>query len=107
MTKAIQATVDTTEKRRAVQAAYNEAHGITPTTVIRSIRPLVNAPVEEGQEVAIEQLFHHERMTTETVDKKIKALEKEMRKKAKELQFEDAARLRDQIHTLKQFELNS
>jgi excinuclease ABC subunit B len=108
ITKSIQATIDTTEKRRAIQKAYNEAHGITPTTVIRSIKPLVSTPLEElNEEVPIENLFHHERMTAETIDKKIKALEKEMRKKAKELQFEDAGKLRDQIRALKQFEITS
>jgi len=107
MTKAITATVETTKKRRAIQEAYNKEHNIIPTTVHRPIQPLVFT--EKGEEVAvpIETLFKNERLNSGAVERKIKELERLMRKKAKELQFEEAARLRDELHALKQFEITS
>ncbi len=106
MTKAILATMATTNKRRILQEAYNKEHNITPTTTIRAIHPLVLGK-EEFSEFPIETLFKNERLNSGAVERKIKEIERLMKKKAKELQFEEAARLRDELIALKNFEITS
>ena len=106
MTKAILATVATTKSRRLVQEAYNKEHNITPTTVKREIQPLVLTE-KQTSSFPIETLFKNERLNSGAVERKIKEIEKQMRKKAKELQFEEAARLRDELIALKNFEITS
>jgi len=106
MTKAILATVATTKNRRIVQEAYNKEHNLTPTTVRRAIQPLVYGDKEESS-FPVETLFKNERLNSGAVERKIKEVERLMKKKAKELQFEEAARLRDELVALKRFEINS
>lgn len=93
-TKSIQNTLAITEKRRALQNAYNEKHGITPKTVVREISPLVEE--EEEVPVAAEESEHY--LTQGEADQKIAYHQKEMKKAAKELQFEEAAFHRDEVH---------
>lgn len=115
ITKAIAKTVATTEQRRAAQRAYNEEHGITPTTVKRDITELVDHAIVEAVEseakLKEEQsvTYSHGRKkktlkaaevhagyyTTEEIQKKIEFYEKEMKLAAKEMRFEDAASARD------------
>ena len=106
MTKAILATMSTTKNRRAVQEAYNKENNLTPTTVRRAILPLVYGDKEESS-FPVETLFKNERLNSGAVERKIKEVERMMKKKAKELQFEEAARLRDELVALKRFEINS
>ncbi len=106
MTKAILATIATTKNRRIVQEAYNKEHNLTPTTVRRAIQPLVYGDKEESS-FPVETLFKNERLNSGAVERKIKEVERLMKKKAKELQFEEAARLRDELVALKRFEINS
>ena len=102
MTQSIQNTLNIVEKRRKIQKEYNDEHGITPTTVIRPIKPLV----EELQEAEGKKVVQFDRPPTfEDIDKKVRSLEKEMKRLAKDLQFEEAAAVRDQIRFLQSIEL--
>ncbi|MDF2549084.1 MAG: excinuclease subunit [Chlamydiales bacterium] len=103
MTKSILQTIDTTLERRRIQAAYNEEHGIEPTTVSREI-----AAFEEEEAPKKKSPRPKERIfSVEEAEKKIKELEKAMRKAAKSLQFEEAARLRDELRTLQEWIVES
>lgn len=102
-TKSIEKALTVTERRREVQAEYNEKHGITPTTVIRPIRPLTEEIEEEVP--SLKKVHFDTAPSFEEIDKKVRSLEKEMKRLAKELQFEEAAALRDQIRYLQSIEL--
>ena len=99
VTKSIQATLDTTSYRRARQLAYNKEHGITPVGVKRSIDESLQAPGrrygrnEEGACLIAES---DDREVAEVIAE----MEEEMLEAARELQFEKAALIRDQIETL-------
>lgn len=94
----MKAAIDETERRRSIQKAYNEENGITPETIKKSIREVIEATgaVEEDGEhrSALE-------MTKKELKEYVKKLEKEMKKAASDLQFERAASLRDQIFEYK------
>ena len=107
VTDSMRQTMDETERRRAIQAEYNTAHGITPESVQSRIKDLmetvyekdyVTVPVETGE-------AGQQYATLAELRKEMKALEKEMLAAAKELAFEDAAALRDQLKKLKEMEL--
>ncbi len=106
LTDSIKQTVEVTEKRRAVQASYNEEHGITPRTISRPIdiaEPLAAAlESEEKKEVALRP---HGHLTLDQVREKIKECEREMKQAAKGLKFEEAARARDLMRQYQQIEL--
>ncbi len=101
MTESMRKAISETDRRRAVQLAYNIEHGITPTTIEKSIRAIM-----EATKVAEESdLFYDSRSASELTKKElnelIKRLEKDMRDAASNLQFERAAELRDKIFALK------
>ena len=101
MTESMRRAISETNRRRAVQLAYNKEHGITPTTIEKSIRAIM-----EATKVAEESdLFYESRSASELTKKElgelIKRLEKDMRDAASNLQFERAAELRDKIFALK------
>ena len=93
MTRSIKSAVGETERRRKLQTDYNTLHGITPTTVIKSIaEPLaLTSAVEEDIQKPSADL---------PIEDKIKILEKQMKEAAAELEFEIAAQLRDEIREL-------
>ena len=96
MEKAIQET----ERRRKIQMAYNEEHGITPQTVKKSVRDLISI----SKKVAAEELRLEkdpESMSEKELEKLIKDVTKQMKKAAAELNFEAAAELRDKLIELK------
>jgi len=95
-TKAIQKTLEITQKRRAVQEAYNAEHGIVPTTTIRSIVALMEE--DEPKLVAGKKEMQPHHYTKEEIERKITFYEKQMKSSAKNLQFEEAAAARDQMH---------
>lgn len=114
MTDAIKNTIEITTKRRHIQSEYNQAHNITPKTVKRDISPLV----EEAEEIANmtkKDLYKqkqvaetkHEYLTAKEVDSKVKELQAEMKLAAKELRFEEAARLRDLLRKYQELEINT
>ena len=105
MTDAIKNTLKITEERREVQMAYNKEHGITPTTVKREITALVEGEVAAPLRAVKEKPEHY--MTVTEIENKIKQYELEMRKAAKEMRFEDAARFRDLMREYQNYELQS
>lgn len=99
VTKSMQKAIDETNRRRAIQTAYNEEHGITPATVQKAIKKGIE---EEIQARKVEQSAggydSEEQMVT---DELIRELEAEMLKAAEDLDFERAAMLRDKVHRMK------
>ena len=95
ITAAMDYAITETKRRRTLQQAYNEAHGIVPKTIIKSIRELI----EISRTVDVEK--DGRKMTKNERDAEIARLEKEMKKAAKLMEFEYAAALRDQIITLR------
>ena len=93
--------IEVTERRRKIQDKYNKEHGITPKSVIKSVRPAVKA-TEAAEEADI---YMTDRKPSEMTRKErkeyIKKLEEEMRAAAAALQFEQAAKLRDRLFELK------
>jgi excinuclease ABC subunit B len=115
LTESIKRTVSLTRQRRKMQEEYNLINGITPRTVTREITALVEPEEEEGALITYDQSqpqtmmaaeTHHEYLTADEVDKKIRECEKEMKKAAKEMRYEDAARFRDQMRKYQQLELS-
>ncbi|MEO2263665.1 excinuclease ABC subunit UvrB [Dorea sp. YH-dor228] len=101
MTDSMRQAIDETERRRKVQMAYNEEHGITPKTIQKSVRDLIAV----SKKVAAEEIRMEkdpESMSEKELEKLIKELSKQMKKAATELNFEAAAELRDKIVELKQ-----
>lgn len=111
ITKSMQKTIEITEKRRVIQEAYNKKHGIIPKTAQREVSKLLEEMLPEEERKVKEtstkkkKLVDHIYPTTADLDKKIQFLEEKMKKAAKELQFEEAARLRDELLKLKNLEL--
>lgn len=100
-TKSIEATLRITEERRAVQKAYNQKHGITPKTIQKAVQEVFALEMDTIEKEA----GHKHHLSLEEVRKKIQLLEKQMRKKANELDFEEAARLRDEMKRLQKVEI--
>ena len=94
-----------TERRRNKQIAFNLEHGITPRSVVKRIKDLIDGVYSEksGKEAEKLQIAQAmvEDMSEKDVAKEIKRLEKQMVEHAKNLEFEKAARVRDQLHVLK------
>ncbi len=103
-TAAIEATLEITKRRRAIQQEYNQLHGITPTTVARPLMGdwHLDEPIAELETQAPPQKAQWDR---EALAQKLKELERDMRRAAKEFRFEEAARLRDEWRSLKEIEL--
>ena len=91
---AMKRTIEETERRREIQNRYNEENGITPKSVEKSIRAVIEAT--RAEETDTEGLAPSE-MTKKELIEYIAGLEKEMRKAAEDLQFERAAMLRDKV----------
>ena len=101
ITDSMKRAIDETNRRRAIQMEYNKKHGITPTTVAKKIRDIIeiSSVSEEGAEYgSMEEAME---ATLENLEKTIERYEKEMREASKDLQFERAAQLRDKIFELK------
>ena len=100
ITDSMRRAIDETERRRALQQAYNEAHGITPQTIKKAVRDLISITKEiKPVETAFEK--DPESMSRPELEKLIADVQKKMKKAAAELNFEAAAELRDQMVDLK------
>ena len=100
ITDSMRQAMDETQRRREIQMAYNEEHGITPTTIKKSVRDLISI----SKKVAAEEMRMEkdpESMSRKEMEKLIKELEKQMRRAAADLNFEAAAKLRDKMTELK------
>jgi excinuclease ABC subunit B len=96
-----------TERRRKKQLDFNTTHGISPKTVQKQVRDIMEGARSDPRgrrrwRVAAEPPSEYARLTPEQAMQKIKQLEKKMHQHARDLEFEEAARLRDQIHALRQ-----
>ena len=100
ISKAMRAAIDETERRRNIQQKYNEENGITPKSVSKSIRSVIEATHVADDEASYMGKNPSELTKKELMDY-IKKLEGEMKQAAKDLQFERAAQLRDQIFEYK------
>src|SRR4029077_241800 len=109
MTGSMQRAIEETDRRRKRQGAYNLEHGITPRGITKAVMDIMEgarseAPVP-GERGRRGKALTAADLKPEALVKQIKRLEGEMFKKARNLEFEDAARLRDEIERLKQLEL--
>ena len=100
ITDSMRLALDETERRRAIQMAYNEEHGITPKTIRKSVRDLISISKKVARE-EMQLKKDPESMSRKELEKLIQDVEKKMKKAAAELNFEAAAQLRDQMVELK------
>ncbi len=100
ITDSMRHAIDETERRRKIQQQYNEAHGITPTTIQKAVRDLIS--ISKAAETSKEDLEKDpESMDRQELEKLAKELTKKMRQAAAELNFEEAAKLRDRMVEIK------
>ena len=106
MTDSMKQAIGETERRRARQIAHNEAEGITPRSVVKRVKEMIDGiysdksgkdTVKAGREAAASEL-----LSEKDLSKRIKLLERQMLEHAKNLEFEKAARLRDQLAALRE-----
>ncbi|WP_312511094.1 excinuclease ABC subunit UvrB [Massilia sp.] len=109
ITDSMRRAIDETERRRAKQIAFNEANGITPKGVQKKIKEMIDGVYSNAAQKAMVEGIHEdeatakvESMSEKQISKEIKRLEKLMVDHAKNLEFEKAAQVRDQLHVLKQ-----
>lgn len=102
MTDSMELAISETKRRREIQEAYNEKHGITPTTIQKEIHQVIRATeVAEEQETYLAKITKGKKLTKKEKASILEVLEREMKEAAKDLQFELAAELRDAILELK------
>ncbi|WP_230268108.1 excinuclease ABC subunit UvrB [Allobaculum fili] len=99
ITESMRYAIDETARRRSIQMAYNEEHGIVPKTIIKPIREVVHS--KETKEMTARYLRRKQKLSKKDTAKYIQELEAEMRQAASDLEFERAAELRDMILELK------
>ncbi len=108
ITGSMQRAMDETRRRREKQIAYNKAHNITPIGIKKSVKDILEATipgaglaVAKNRKVA-EEAGRYEVMTRKELEQKIKTLEEQMYSHAQNMEFEEAARLRDEIKVLQE-----
>ena len=109
MTESMKKAIGETDRRRTKQIAHNLAEGITPRSIVKEVRDLIDGVYSEkaGKEAdrlerAAVQRAKVEEMSEKDISRAIKQLEKQMMEHAKNLDFENAAKIRDQLHMLKE-----
>lgn len=100
MTGSMKKAIDETERRREIQMAYNREHGIVPKTIQKDIRAVVEATMVA--EDTMDYLHDRPKLSAKEREKRIRQLEKDMKAAAKQLEFELAAQLRDEIKQLRE-----
>ena len=101
ITDSMRVAIDETERRRKIQQEYNEEHGITPTTIQKSVRDLIAISKKVAAEEEMEFTKDPESMSRKELEKLIADIQKKMQKAATELNFEAAAEYRDKMISLK------
>ena len=106
MTESMKKAIGETERRRARQIAHNELHGITPRSIVKQVRDLIDGVYSDKASKEMEKQELQRAMTQDMSEKdvarEIKRLEKQMLEHARNLEFEKAARVRDQLGLLKE-----
>lgn len=106
MTDSMKQAIDETERRRAKQLAYNEQHHITPAGIMKEIRDLIDGvfhPQDSLQDSHVsDEQAQYDVMSEKELSREIKKLEKQMMEYARNLEFEKAAKARDQLHILRE-----
>ncbi len=108
MTGSMQRAIDETDRRRARQVEFNEEHGITPKTIIKAVRDIMDdarslSPADRAVALKVaEQTAVYQHMKPRELSKTIAGMEKQMIQHAEMLEFEQAADMRDQIKKLKE-----
>ena len=105
LSDAMKEAIDETKRRRSIQEAYNEEHGITPTTVAKAVGDILVRRSEEKKEIVGTELSVIKAATNMFIPgqrkKLLKAMEKQMLEHAERLEFEEAAAIRDEIEEIK------
>jgi len=109
VTESMRKAMDETARRRAKQIAHNEAHGITPKTINKKVKELIDGVMSnaakddlKAAEALAKSMEGAEALSERDLGRRIKQLEKDMLEAARALEFEKAARLRDQLALLKE-----
>jgi excinuclease ABC subunit B len=106
VTRSMRAAIDETNRRRSIQMEYNKKHGITPQTIKKSVRDLIEIGIKEAENAPETKLHaiksRGKKMSAADREKLIASLEGEMKLAAKTLDFERAAVLRDKIKEIKE-----
>ncbi len=106
ITGSMRRAIDETERRRRKQIAYNQAHGITPTTIRKAVADIMEgaragAPMSPRAYARVAELeAEYAAMTPQQMARRIQELERQMYQHARDLEFEEAARIRDQLKEL-------
>ena len=96
VTPSMERAIEETYRRRSIQIAYNEKHGIVPQTIHKGVRDVIEISTKEKMPASVKKMSRQEREAL------IKKLSAEMREAAKLLEFEHAAYLRDKIAELRE-----
>ena len=106
ITDSMRRAIDETERRRTKQIAFNQLHNITPTGIVKEIRDMIDGiySLDDARGVlqVAQETAKYEAMSEKQVSREIKRLEKEMHEHAQNLEFEQAARARDELRKLKE-----
>ena len=106
ITDSMRRAIDETDRRRAKQVAHNEKHGITPLSIVKRIKDIIDSEYDVDDErkilKAAQTQAKYLAMSEKEISKEITRIEKEMLQAAKNLEFEKAAQIRDQLKKLKE-----
>jgi len=109
MTRSMQAAIDETNRRRDKQLQFNKTHGVTPRSVTKAVADIMEGARDSvpgrGRRKVEEPHGLYRHLTPAQLSKRIQQLEKQMFRHARELEFEEAARLRDEIEQIRKMEL--
>ncbi len=108
MTGSMKRALDETDRRRNKQLAFNEEHGITPKGIVKAVQDVMHAGFEDiaGELAVAEESARYQAMPPAKLAKLLRRLEKEMLDAAQNLEFEQAATKRDEIHRIRELSLN-
>ena len=102
ITRSMRKAIDETNRRREIQMAFNEEHGITPQTIIKDIRDSISAKKEVTNDEEILELEETANINDDNIEEHLAELEQQMFAAAEKFEFEQAAKLRDTIAELKE-----